>query len=159
MDIKITIEDVKKAIINDMAEYIVNLSKKNGAWVDWDDSETIKAELNDYSVSDIEVVRLYEQQNPDEDGDTVDIWETLENNGYDWFELYQEALYENAYKKFKYKIVLSETDIFGNIQSSDVWYSTDKCRLVNQVYEDCVGFEFADEKYSKNQLYSMIETL
>lgn len=146
---KITIEEVRSAIIASMAEYIINYADSTGAWADWDNGDEVRAELNDYK--DEKIVRLYEEE-------CDSVWEVMDEEGLDFYEIYREAL-NVACNKFEYKIMLSESDIFNNLLSCDVWYAKDKNNLVSKVYDDCCGFEFADEKYTENQLYAMIEEL
>ena len=145
---KITIEEVRSTIIASMTEYIINYADANGAWADWDDSEAVRAELNDYK--DEEIVGLYEECDS--------VFDVIDDEDLDFYEIYREAL-EAACNKFGYKISLSSNDTFGNFLAFDVWYAKDKNRLAHKVYDDCTGFEFSDEKFTEEQLYAMIEEL
>lgn len=145
---KINIEEVRSTIIASMTEYIINYADANSVWADWDDSEAVRAELNDYK--DEEIAGLYEECDS--------VFEVIDEEGLDFYEIYREAL-DVACNKFEYKIALSSNDALGNFLSCDVWYAKDKNRLAHKVYDDCAGFEFSDEKFTEEQLYAMIEEL
>lgn len=149
MEKTITLEEVKNVMVGNAAEFIVKFAAENGVWTDWDNSKLIEDVMVFSSEKNgVDYGKLYEEQNED-----TDIWEELE-----WFEIYQEAL-EKAKKNFKYMLVLAQKDAFGNVQSADIWYGNNKNLIAERVYDDCVGFECSDEKYTVEQLLNMIETV
>ena len=123
------------AIIASMTEYIINYAKKEGAWADWDDSETVRAEFRN-----------------------CDAMKSIEEEDLDFYEVYRDAL-DAAYNKFNYKITLASYGKFGDIMSYDVWYATNTSELVEKVYDDCGGFEYSEEQYTEKDLYEMIAEL
>ena len=123
------------AIIASMTEYIINYAGTHGAWADWDDSETVRAEFSD-----------------------CDAIKSIEEEDLDFYEVYRDAL-DAAYNKFNYKITLENYGKFGDMMSCDVWYATNKAELVEKVYDDCGGFEYAEEQYTEKELYEMVEEI
>lgn len=156
---KITILEVKDAIIDSISECIMRRVAKFGAWADWYNSEETENELNcDFSVYDIEEVTTYESENPD-----TTIWEAFEEEigcGYGLHDLYSDAL-SQCMDKLKFKVALPIDN--GNWQPvHDYWYGINKKKLAECLFEDCCYFEFVldeDNRISEEDILGMIEEI